>query len=547
MSCSLVTCLYTNVQPWKKYKWVNRAKSFIPCLKTPKQSTHFAFKSLHPKKSGYRTYICRNRMDSLVIRESNANTENADTENADTENVLFKMIPLGFMFFCIIFNYSILRDTKDVLVITAPGSGAEILPFLKTWVNLPLSIGFMIVYSRLVNVLPPEILFYVIIVPFILFFGSFAYLIYPNRELLHLNAWADSLIHKYGSNVMGISSILRNWTFCVFYVVAELWGSFVVSILFWGFSNQIVKIDEAKKYYPMFGMGANFALILSGQTIKHFSKFRTSSGNDVNGWEISLKCMMNVVVGLGLCVMLTYFIMNRIMNMKHKNKKKEKNEKFSLFASFSYMLKSRYVRNIAIIVVSYGICMNLVEVTWKSKVKMMYTNPNEYSYFMGNFSTYTGFVTLVMTILSKYIFQNFGWRVASLITPIVLCVTGMLFYIIIFNETHLTSSLYFAILIGSIQNIAAKSTKYVLFDPCKEIAFIPLDYKKRTKGKAIVDVICNPIGKSGGALIQQVMILTYGSILNSIPYLAVVLLIFTFVWIRAVESLNQQLITLSKG
>jgi len=152
-----------------------------------------------------------------------------------------------------------------------------------------------------------------------------------------------------------------------------------------------------------------------------------------------------------------------------------------------------------------------------------------------------------MTILSKYIFQNFGWRVASLITPIVLCVTGMLFYIIIFNETHLTSSLYFAILIGSIQNIAAKSTKYVLFDPCKEIAFIPLDYKKRTKGKAIVDVICNPIGKSGGALIQQVMILTYGSILNSIPYLAVVLLIFTFVWIRAVESLNQQLITLSKG
>ena len=36
------------------------------------------------------------------------------------------------MFFFILFNYTILRDTKDVLVVTAPGSGAEIIPFLKT-------------------------------------------------------------------------------------------------------------------------------------------------------------------------------------------------------------------------------------------------------------------------------------------------------------------------------------------------------------------------------------------------------------------------------
>ncbi|KXZ48885.1 hypothetical protein GPECTOR_24g174 [Gonium pectorale] len=47
-----------------------------------------------------------------------------------------KILPLGAMFFSILFNYTILRDTKDVLVVTAPGSGAEIIPFLKTWVNL---------------------------------------------------------------------------------------------------------------------------------------------------------------------------------------------------------------------------------------------------------------------------------------------------------------------------------------------------------------------------------------------------------------------------
>ena len=52
------------------------------------------------------------------------------------------------MFFFILFNYTILRDTKDVLVVTAPGSGAEIIPFLKTYVNLPGAIAFTALGSR---------------------------------------------------------------------------------------------------------------------------------------------------------------------------------------------------------------------------------------------------------------------------------------------------------------------------------------------------------------------------------------------------------------
>tara|TARA_B100000787_G_scaffold157743_1_gene134705 strand:- start:252 stop:365 length:114 start_codon:yes stop_codon:yes gene_type:complete len=34
-----------------------------------------------------------------------------------------------------------------VLVVTAPKSGAEIIPFLKTYVNLPGAIGFTVLYS----------------------------------------------------------------------------------------------------------------------------------------------------------------------------------------------------------------------------------------------------------------------------------------------------------------------------------------------------------------------------------------------------------------
>jgi TLC ATP/ADP transporter len=55
-------------------------------------------------------------------------------------NELRKLIPLALMFFCILFSYTILRDTKDVLMVTAPKSGAEVIPFVKTYCNLPIAI-----------------------------------------------------------------------------------------------------------------------------------------------------------------------------------------------------------------------------------------------------------------------------------------------------------------------------------------------------------------------------------------------------------------------
>lgn len=157
-----------------------------------------------------------------------------------------KIIPLGLMFFCILFNYTILRDTKDVLVVTAEGSSAEIIPFLKTWVNLPMAIGFMVLYTKLANVLSKQALFYSVILPFIAFFGAFGFVLYPLSNYFHPTALADKLLNTLGPRFLGPLAIMRIWSFCLFYVMAELWGSVVVSVLFWGFANQVV---VSSQYY----------------------------------------------------------------------------------------------------------------------------------------------------------------------------------------------------------------------------------------------------------------------------------------------------------
>ncbi|CAK8574684.1 unnamed protein product [Lathyrus sativus] len=464
-----------------------------------------------------------------------------------------KILPLGLMFFCILFNYTILRDTKDVLVVTAKGSSAEIIPFLKTWVNLPMAIGFMLLYTKLSNVLSKQALFYTVILPFIAFFGAFGFVLYPLSNYIHPEAFADKLLSVLGPRFLGPLAIIRIWSFCLFYVMAELWGSVVVSVLFWGFANQITTVDEAKRFYPLFGLGANVALIFSGRTVKYFSNMRKNLGPGVDGWAISLKGMMSIVVLMGFAICGLYWWTNNFVPLPERSVKKKK-PKMGTMESLKFLVSSRYIRDLATLVVAYGISINLVEVTWKSKLKAQFPSPNEYSSFMGDFSTATGIATFIMMLLSQYIFDKYGWGVAAKITPTVLLLTGVGFFSLILFGGPIApglaslgmTPLLAAVYVGALQNIFSKSAKYSLFDPCKEMAYIPLDEDTKVKGKAAIDVVCNPLGKSGGALIQQFMILTFGSLANSTPYLGGVLLVIVLAWLGAAKSLDTQFTALRK-
>lgn len=159
-----------------------------------------------------------------------------------------KLIPLAMMFFCILFNYTVLRDTKDVLLVTAPKSGAEVIPFLKTYCNLPSAIGFAALYSKLCDRMEQRNVFYAIVIPFLIFFASFALVIYPNNAFLHPHALVDKIALLLPAGASAPLAIVRNWSFAMFYVLAEMWGSVVTSLLFWGFANEVTTVEEAKKY-----------------------------------------------------------------------------------------------------------------------------------------------------------------------------------------------------------------------------------------------------------------------------------------------------------
>jgi len=468
---------------------------------------------------------------------------------------LKKFLPMGLIMFCILFNYTILRDTKDVLIITAPGSGAGVLSFLKAWFVMPSAILFVVIYTKLTNVVSKEKLFYILIGVFVAFFGSFAWILYPNQELIHPSLDTIQQLQLNHPRIKWVFPIYGFWTYSLFYMLAELWGSVMIALLFWQFANEITRSSEAKRFYALFSLIANISLIGSGFVVRYFSQIRDSYPPEVDAWGISLKWMMGAVVLSGALAMIIYRWINTnvltdpLYYDKTDIKIKKKKSKLSVMESFKYIFGSKYLGLIAILVIGYGISINLIEVVWKDQIKQAFPNPNDYGAFMGGFSMFTGLSTIILIMFTKGIVRQFGWTTASLITPITLAVTGMLFFAFIFLSDSLSGVLasfgvtatttLMAVYIGAAQNILSKGTKYSLFDPTKEMSYIPLNDELKTKGKAAVDVIGGRLGKAAGGYIQQILFyITAGNVISIAPYLAIIIGSVVLLWIVAAKALG---------
>ncbi|MDR3316970.1 MAG: NTP/NDP exchange transporter [Puniceicoccales bacterium] len=479
---------------------------------------------------------------------------------------LKKVIPMAFIFFFILTIYSLLRNAKDSLVVTAPNSGAEVLSFLKLFCVTPAAIVFLVVYAKASNILTRERLFYATLTPFILFFGLFAFVIYPHLDFFQPATSRVALWQEAFPRYKWIIAIFGNWTFSLFYILAELWGSAIVSLSFWQFANQITKISEAKRHYAFFGLMAQTALLVSGTLGGFVSRAQTTAGMGGNGdiWGNSLRWLMGLVVFFGIFIMALYrWMQHNVLTDKRfydetsptAGKKKEK-PRMSLVESFKTIFTSPYLGLIAVLVISYGVSINFVEGVWKSQLKLRYTHPNDYNYFMSQFTFWTGIVSMVMMFVGGNILRMFRWLTAAVITPALLLVLGSLFFAFVLFESNMKpflqyfglTSLAMAVIFGAIVNVAVKSTKYALFDLTKEMAYIPLDEEMKVKGKAVVDVLGGRLGKSGGAGFQTTLFILMPGVtyFQIAPFVAVAFIVVCTVWIISVKCLSRRIESIAK-
>lgn len=93
--------------------------------------------------------------------------------------------------------------------------------------------------------------------------------------------------------------------------------------------------------------------------------------------------------------------------------------------------------------------------------------------------------------------------------------------------------------LGAALYVLTRSAKFSLFKPAEELIYIGLDNKARTSGKAAVDVLGAQMGKSTGALMQQVLlVLTAASALHSLPIMGIIFMFVSFSWGSSVDQLS---------
>jgi len=454
-----------------------------------------------------------------------------------------------FLFFLISLNYNILRTLKDTVVITEKGAGAEVIPFIKLWVMFPASILLTFLFTRLSNRLNREKVFYVMIAIFLLFYCFYTFFLYPSKDLLHPNETADWLQMNLPRGFKGMIAMFRNWTGTIFYVMCELWSNIIFAMLLWGFTNQVTRLTEASRFYAILGVGGNFSGVVAG-----YISVLACQGD--RSWDESITLLTLIITGVGLLTMVLFRWFNRVVltdprfyDPEETLKGTRSAGKISMRACIRYLLSSKYLIYLAVIVLAYNSVINLVEVLWKHEVHSLYHEAKDYNYYMNTVSMIIGGIsTFCALFVSGNLIRKLGWSFTAMTTPVILLVTSVLFFGAFFlNEYRpdillLTGFAPAAVIVffGTLQNMLSRAAKYTVFDATREMAFVPLTPECKIKGKAVVDGLCSRLGKSGGSIAYQALLIIFSSIPEASPMIAVILFSVIGFWTGSTYFLGKE-------
>ena len=320
---------------------------------------------------------------------------------------------------------------------------------------------------------------------------------------------------------------------------------------------------QAKRFYPLFAVTGNLGPIVSGKVMSYVVSLQKTDDDVGFGSTLKTLAVIKAVVCLGIIGIYRHvYAMAEERDRKERTKEslstirgiertgkveitmkfKKPKQKLTLKESAKELMASRELKAIAMMVFCYNVCVELTEVLWKALLRKTYPSKSSYMAYMARFSQTVGVVAFLLQFVASEIINIFGWKGTAMIPPVTMGLLAVAFFgAVMAGEEQIP--LAQALLIGTVQNVANKVTKYSLFDPCKEMAYIPLGPEAKVKGKAAIDVLGARLGRSMGSATQQLLVFlvggTSGSIMNCAPYLGACYVTAIAAWSNAVSVLGR--------
>lgn len=454
-------------------------------------------------------------------------------------------------------NFSVLRSMRNALVVADTGGSSAFIPYFELFGTFPASVLLTWGLSHLMRFFSFRFIFSMTLLFFLAFFIVFAFWIYPHRGEIH------TLLESKLGFLMEFSRfkvVFTHWPDMVFYIMSELWKVALLSVIFWGFLNQSLTLEEAKRFYPPLLLGSSIGTILAGPITMFCTSLFTWNLFPLASqrWQHSLYLL---TLFLLLCGILTFFMFSflykklqpRNSSFSSKGMGEETNSSkkepfscrlLSLSSSLRYLMKSPYLSALFLIVIAEYVCYALGELIFLESLKSKYPTPSDYCQYMGSLSFWMGILTAVSALFfTPHLLRTYRWSRTVLITPILMVMITSAFFLAIYlgKIGLLSGSAALIITMGSIHFCIGRSAKYTLFDAIKELAFIPLNQEGQVKGKLIIDGIGSRLGRGTSSLLSIFLFLLMGGPGESAILVGILAICFALIMIPAGRFIGQEM------
>lgn len=424
------------------------------------------------------------------------------------KNSIIKFFLFGFALFALTLSYVVIKDIKDVLIVTSSDRTSLLLQLKQ--------------YS-----------FYVKLI----FFGLFLLVYRRNKLPKVLFANVTSLLTLF--IIFHFWGFQRGdeWVHFCYYLLADVWGAFTITLLFWAFANQTFTIKEAKLSYPLLTIFPSLSMVVSGAFVRSIAESEGSLENIMRSSGFVL------LSGLILFILSAWLIKkNKFTELTPLTEEPLQTRKMSSLFKWIYLFL------IFVIITSFGFCEHLTSFLFKSQLKDLVTDPLGYSKFMGQYSIYMGCGSGFIFLLTFWVIWKFGWLKSALILPLyALSATCFLLLYVRFPAVQslvhslLTKDEAPLLLLLSVQLILFKSFA-MLFVSTKEIAYIPLGLTTKVRGKAAVDFLFGGVG----AWLLVPTFFSFSPINQNIESSLLTIIGTTLIWLVSVLYLGKMFRSISR-
>ncbi len=466
-----------------------------------------------------------------------------------TRKEQYNCILMSLLIFMTVVGYNVMRGMKETVLLGLSGaSAAAFIPFVKIFLVMPISVilGLFYLYVRHSSGISRS--YYITSGVFLSYFALFTFHIVPNISFYTPDPEWIALMQSQHPSAKYLLGLYGNLPSAIYYVFAELWGTFTLVIMFWSMANDIFKTEEASRVYPILSLFSSFSIIASSYIIKALSD--TSN---------PLEQSTMVILGLGLGMILIVYKLNPCTQAqalgqeaaKH-NPLKKKKKKMPLLQSIRTAIQTPHVLYLAVCVLSHSVLINIIETSLKEKLYFYYDTRSAYLSYYSYFTFCKGSLSLLANLGNVYLLRRYGWFAIAMITP-VLCIFTVNSFIAhnagllptgLLNNLQLLDSNYTMMWIAVYGMIATYAAKYAFFDTTQQMAWIPLPEDIRTSGKAAADGMGGRMGKSGsGAILSGLLAVTAvesstNDMLVIAPYLIVITALISALWLWAMMKLS---------